>query len=88
MHALTYPSVPPPSLSSSYGSPVVSYFPQRETSPGEGLSRRGSGARGRGGAEMAGTGWRNGGRRDSVERGGRIAETGTLLPRSSEGSGA
>ncbi|KAF8555513.1 hypothetical protein OG21DRAFT_1570488 [Imleria badia] len=79
VHALTYPSVPPPSLSSSYGSPVVSYFPQREGSPT--LSRRGSGARGRGG----GTAWGNGrsmSRRDSVERGGRIAETGTLVPRS------
>lgn len=63
----------------------------------EGLSRRGSGARGRGGGigvgagaggEMGGgtgVGWqhgRSGSRRDSVERGGRIAETGTLVPRS------
>lgn len=91
VHALTYPSVPPPSLSSSYGSPVVSYFPQREGSPT--LSRRGSGARGRGGGvtgvEMGagsglgtGTAWgngRSGSRRDSVERGARIAETGSLV---------
>ena len=49
VHALTYPSVPPPSLSSSYGSPVVSYFPQRENSPAEPLSRRGSVGRGWGG---------------------------------------
>lgn len=79
VHALTYPSVPPPSLSSSYGSPVVSYFPRGE-SPAEGLSRRGSGVHG------PGAGWRHarsGSRRDSVERGGRIAETGTLVPRSS-----
>jgi hypothetical protein len=88
VHALTYPSVPPPSLSSSYGSPVVSYLPQRESaSPVEPLSRRGS--RGCGGGVPAGvesgTGWGNGrsvSRRDSVERGARIAETGTLVPRS------
>ncbi|KAI9568040.1 hypothetical protein HD554DRAFT_2102504 [Boletus coccyginus] len=92
VHALTYPSVPPPSLSSSYGSPVVSYFPQREGSPGP-LGRQGSGVRGRGaGVEIGtgngagvstGAGWRNGragSRRGSVERGGRIAETGTLVP--------
>ena len=97
VHALTYPSVPPPSLSSSYGSPVVSYLPQREsTSPVEPLSRRGSrglvpagvesgmGA-GTGASAAGGTRWgngRSGSRRDSVERGGRIAETGTLVPRS------
>ncbi|KAG9311814.1 hypothetical protein JVU11DRAFT_8061 [Chiua virens] len=79
VHGLTYPSVPPPSLSSSYGSPVVSYLPRE--SPGEGLSRRGSGAHG---VEMGAGGgasiWRtrSGSRRESVERGGRIAETGTL----------
>ena len=90
VHALTYPSVPPPSLSSSYGSPVVSYFPQRE---GEGvqetLSRRGSGVRGRGGSTGAGMGnGRSGSRRASVEHGARIAETGTLLPRSRSRAGS
>jgi len=88
VHALTYPSVPPPSLSSSYGSPVVSYFPQQEGPPGP-LRGGGGGARGGGGGMEIGTGngvgvgWRNGrtgSRRDSVERGGRIAETGTLVP--------
>ncbi|KAF8122598.1 hypothetical protein EV363DRAFT_1182372 [Boletus edulis] len=97
VHALTYPSVPPPSLSSSYGSPVVSYLPQRE-GDGETLSRRGSAGRVRGGGvagmEMGasgtgtGTGWGNRSRRGSVERGGRIAETGTLVPRSRSRSSA
>ncbi|KAG6332269.1 hypothetical protein ID866_6818 [Astraeus odoratus] len=87
-HALTYPSVPPPSLSSSYGSPVVSYFPHRDNtvSPAEPLW-----ANGRGGSDWrveSGTlrNGRNRSRRDSVERGARIAETGTLIPRSRAGS--
>ncbi|KIJ15078.1 hypothetical protein PAXINDRAFT_169284 [Paxillus involutus ATCC 200175] len=76
-HTLTYPSVPPPSLSSSYGSPVISYLPRRDTSPVEPLSPRGSNARG--GTLMNG---RSGSRRESAERGARIAEMGTLIPRS------
>jgi coiled-coil domain-containing protein 6 len=76
---LSYPSVPPPSLSSSFGSPSVSlHMPHRDSSlsPIEPLSRRNSNAwRGD---------WRGGGdtsRRGSVERGARVAETGTLVPR-------
>ncbi|KAH7882319.1 hypothetical protein F5I97DRAFT_1817258 [Phlebopus sp. FC_14] len=84
-HTLTYPSVPPPSLSSSYGSPVVSYVPHRDssTSPAEPLSRRGSNARGGLGAYRNG---RSRSRRESAERGARIAETGTLIPRSRSSS--
>ncbi|KAF7975693.1 hypothetical protein HWV62_8809 [Athelia sp. TMB] len=67
LHTLSYPSVPPPSLSSSLGSPTVTYP----------INRRGSG-----GYTYRGTG----SRRESVERGARIAETGTLVPRSRAGS--
>jgi len=75
---LSYPSVPPPSLSSSFGSPVISYVPHREAShsPVEPLSRRNSNAQQQ--QQM--------GRRRSVDRGGRIAETGMLVPRSRAGS--
>jgi hypothetical protein len=77
---LSYPSVPPPSLSSSFGSPSVSlHMPHRDSSlsPIEPLSRRNSNAwrgdwRGRSGETS---------RRGSVERGARVAETGTLVPR-------
>lgn len=72
---LSYPSVPPPSLSSSFGSPSVVFhgLPPRDasSSPVEPLSRRGS----IGGRSL---------RRGSFDRGGplppgaRIAETGTL----------
>ncbi|KAG9218000.1 hypothetical protein CCMSSC00406_0010417 [Pleurotus cornucopiae] len=88
---LSYPSVPPPSLSSSFGSPSVSFhIPHRDPSisPIEPLSRRNSNAR-RGSLDrrVVETGSlrtmsRSGSRRGSVERGARIAETGTLLPRS------
>jgi len=85
---LSYPSVPPPSLSSSFGSPSVPYhLAQGERSPNE-VSRRSSGTR-------RGSDWRvtdvsvrevGAGdihsRRSSVERGARVAETGTLIPRS------
>lgn len=80
-HALTYPSVPPPSLSSSYGSPIISYV----SSPMESLrpnGRLGSDRR----MVESGT-LRNGlSRRASVDRGARIAETGMLMPRSRAGS--
>ncbi|KAH7924383.1 hypothetical protein BV22DRAFT_1066924 [Leucogyrophana mollusca] len=89
LHTLSYPSVPPPSLSSSFGSPVVSYLPQRDhsLSPIEPLSRRDSNARGtldRRISEQATyrTFSRSHSRRGSVERGARVAETGTLIPRS------
>lgn len=77
---LTYPSVPPPSLSSSFGSPTVPFnISHGEYSPIEPSSRRNSGI----------TDWRlsdPGSRRNSVERGARVAETGTLVPRSRTGS--
>jgi len=92
---LSYPSVPPPSLSSSYGSPTVSYhMPHRDhsLSPAEPLSRRDSNAR-RGSFDhrLAESGnllnmSRTHSRRGSVERGARVAETGTLVPRSRAGS--
>ncbi|KAJ7636891.1 hypothetical protein FB45DRAFT_989223 [Roridomyces roridus] len=87
---LTYPSVPPPSLSSSFGSPTVSYhMPHREPplSPVESHSRRNSMRRS--GARVAESGSLRSipgsgsvSRRASVERGGRVAETGQLVPRS------
>ncbi|TFK72796.1 hypothetical protein BDN72DRAFT_815499 [Pluteus cervinus] len=90
---LTYPSVPPPSLSSSFGSPSMStYMPHRDPSlsPVEPLSRRNSNAR-RGSFDwrLAESGSLRGiaqSRRGSIERGARIAETGTLIPRSRAGS--
>lgn len=70
---LSYPSVPPPSLSSSLGSPVVmTHMPSSAAAaqvPGQ--ERR----------------YSHGSRRTSVERGARIAETGSLV-RSRAGSGA
>ncbi|KAH9484109.1 hypothetical protein JR316_0003589 [Psilocybe cubensis] len=72
---LSYPSVPPPSLSSSFGSPSVTFhgLPPREasSSPVEPLSRRGSiGGRslGRGSFD----------RGAGLPAGARVAETGTL----------
>lgn len=96
---LSYPSVPPPSLSSSFGSPTVSYhMGHREPSlsPVEPLSRRNSnaghsGSR-RGDWRVAETGnlrsisaSRSQSRRESLERGARVAETGSLA-RSRAGS--
>lgn len=86
---LSYPSVPPPSLSSSFGSPSVSYhMPHRDRehslSPIEPLSRRNSNAR-RGSVDRwvvggPGSGSGAASRRASVDRGGaRVAETGSLL---------
>ncbi|KAF8886129.1 hypothetical protein BD779DRAFT_1441837 [Infundibulicybe gibba] len=89
---LSYPSVPPPSLSSSFGSPSVStHMPHREHShsPAESLSRRNSNPR-RGSLDwrVADSGSfrsighsRGNSRRSSVERGARVAESGTLIPR-------
>lgn len=87
-HMLSYPSVPPPSLSSSYGSPVVSYIPHRDhsLSPVVPLSRRSSNARGsierRFADPMSIRNNRSRSRHESVERGARVAETGQLIPRS------
>ncbi|KAJ7669376.1 hypothetical protein DFH06DRAFT_981811 [Mycena polygramma] len=85
---LTYPSVPPPSLSSSFGSPTVSYhMPHRDRehslSPVEPQSRRNSIRRGARVVE-SGSLWSRStsqSRRNSMERGGRVAETGQLIPR-------
>ncbi|KZT24161.1 hypothetical protein NEOLEDRAFT_1067957 [Neolentinus lepideus HHB14362 ss-1] len=95
-HTLSYPSVPPPSLSSSYGSPIISYHrPPRDPSlsPIEARSRRdsyqrrGSFERRPGHAAGDSSGSlrsisRSQSRRESVERGVRVAETGILVPRS------
>ncbi|ESK92573.1 isoform d [Moniliophthora roreri MCA 2997] len=85
---LSYPSVPPPSLSSSFGSPNISYYMGRDwerdptMSPVEPLSL----SRRTGEWRVAETGslrtGMTGSRRASVERGARVAETGTLVPRS------
>ncbi|KAG2107330.1 hypothetical protein BD769DRAFT_1630614 [Suillus cothurnatus] len=86
-HALSYPSVPPPSLSSSYGSPVVSYIPHRDhsLSPGVPLSRRSSNPRGnierRFADPVSIRNNRSPSRHESIERGARVAETGQLIPR-------
>ncbi|KAG2003512.1 hypothetical protein CC2G_004109 [Coprinopsis cinerea AmutBmut pab1-1] len=82
---LTYPSVPPPSLSSSFGSPTVSFhIPHRDPSlsPIEPLSRRNSNAR-RGSISRSGgpSGGGSASRRASLDFGARVAETGTLVPR-------
>lgn len=81
---LTYPSVPPPSLSSSFGSPSISYHIPRDPSlsPIEPLSRRNSNAR-RGSVDNRS---RGASRRASLDFGARVAETGTLVPRSRAGS--
>ncbi|KAK7046909.1 hypothetical protein R3P38DRAFT_2876746 [Favolaschia claudopus] len=84
---LSYPSVPPPSLSSSFGSPTVSYhMPHRDhsLSPVEPQSRRNSIRRGGARVVESGSLHRSSSqsRRSSVERGGRVAETGQLVPRS------
>ena len=92
--ALSYPSVPPPSLSSSFGSPTVLYMPHRDHShsPTEPLSRRNSttrrGSLDRRVAETGSLRTRSGNvsRRGSIDRGARIAETGTLIARSRAGS--
>ncbi|KAI0056610.1 hypothetical protein BV25DRAFT_1872699 [Artomyces pyxidatus] len=91
---LSYPSVPPPSLSSSFGSPVAYHMQhpshgappheQLSSSPVEahtnrwGVPRRGSFER----RASLMSGRSSSSRRESVERGARIAETGQLVPRS------
>lgn len=87
---LTYPSVPPPSLSSSLGSPTISYYIGTREPPSPvdeyALSRRDSwshtsavnGVNGRRVVETGSLRDLPRSRRTSVERGGRIAETGTL----------
>ncbi|KAG8916454.1 hypothetical protein FRC01_003143 [Tulasnella sp. 417] len=58
IHQLSYPSVPPPSLSSSLGSPVYSRRSSFGQNPGTSMGS---------------------GRRTSIERGARVAETGSLV---------
>ncbi|KAA1478148.1 hypothetical protein DENSPDRAFT_861789 [Dentipellis sp. KUC8613] len=81
---LSYPSVPPPSLSSSFGSPNI--HRDASTSPMEPHASRWNGVR-RGSFDRrpipdVRNGSRSHSRRESVERGARIAETGQLYPRS------
>ncbi|GBE89077.1 hypothetical protein BKA93DRAFT_917435 [Sparassis latifolia] len=100
---LSYPSVPPPSLSSSFGSPSTSYhtvYPisfarpsqERDTTPSpvDSFSSRRNSFHRRGSFErrIAETGslrsasrGQSHSRRASVERGARVAETGSLIPR-------
>jgi len=90
---LSYPSVPPPSLSSSLGSPTISsyyYYPgntnntREPASPVDGgyspLSQVANGVNGNGRRVVETGNLRDlsRSRRTSVERGGRIAETGSL----------
>lgn len=94
VHTLSYPSVPPPSLSSSFGSPSVSYhMPLRDPplSPIDSVGRWNSNRRGSFDRRAPETGnyrafSQNHSRRESVERGARVAESGTLIPRSRAGS--
>ena len=103
---LSYPSVPPPSLSSSFGSPSTSLHQTWTTShpisfatqdhdgtpsPAESFHSRRNSFNRRGSFErrVAETGslqrsmsrGQSHSRRESVERGARIAETGSLVPR-------
>lgn len=91
---LTYPSVPPPSLASSVGSPTTSTLHQNGYSPLEPASRRDSLTR-RGSAnrvaESGNTRMSNPSgstsHRMGLDRGGsRIAETGQMAQRSRAGS--
>lgn len=83
---LSYPLAPPPSLSSSFGSPTVSFhMPHRDVSqsPVEPLSRRNSNARRGSVSRGGGGGSTSASRRASLDFGARVAETGTLVPRAS-----
>ncbi|KAL5498597.1 hypothetical protein ACEPAH_1951 [Sanghuangporus vaninii] len=96
---LSYPSVPPPSLSSSLGSPVVltHHIPSPGPVPGQGQGHgHGQGQRhsqgqwserrfSQGPSHSQSHSQGQGSRRTSVERGARIAETGSLV-RSRAGS--
>lgn len=82
---LTYPTNPPPSLSSSFGSPSAYASPRREHSSSpvlgrpDGSNRRPSFDRRFGDSSSTLTRGRSGSRRESAERGARIAETGSLI---------
>lgn len=82
---LTYPTNPPPSLSSSFGSPSAYASPRREQSSSpilnrpDVVNRRPSFDRRFGDSGSTLIRGRSGSRRESVERGARIAETGSLI---------
>jgi len=84
--SLTYPMNPPPSLSSSFGSPSAYASPRREHSSSpvhsfgrpDVMNRRPSFDRRFGDSSSALTRGRSGSRKESVERGARVAETGSL----------
>ncbi|KAH9835395.1 uncharacterized protein C8Q71DRAFT_765696 [Rhodofomes roseus] len=73
---LSYPSVPPPSLSSSFGSPSTTYHINAMYSRRESVDRRPAESGSFSRSQSQGHS-----RRASVERGARVAETGSLLPR-------
>jgi len=91
--SLTYPTNPPPSLSSSFGSPSAFASPRREHSSSpvnsfgrpDVVNRRPSFDRRFGDSSSTLTRGRSGSRKESVERGARVAETGSLI-RSRRGS--
>jgi hypothetical protein len=85
--ALSYPLVPPPSLSSSFGSPTAFHPPRRDHSASpvssfgrQNINRRGSFERAGYDRRMSDNA-RNGShsRKQSTERGARVAETGSLI---------
>jgi len=85
--SLTYPMNPPPSLSSSFGSPSAYASPRREQSSSpvhsfgrpDVVNRRPSFDRRFGDSSSTLTRGRSGSRKESVERGARVAETGSLI---------
>jgi len=85
--SLTYPMNPPPSLSSSFGSPSAYASPRREQSSSpvhsfgrpDVVNRRPSFDRRFGDSSSTLTRGRSGSRKESMERGARVAETGTLI---------
>lgn len=81
VRTLSYPMVPPPSLSSSFGSPTTFQLPRRDHSASPVGSFGRQNVHRRGSFERRLTDGRNGSqsRKESVERGARIAETGTLI---------
>ena len=73
---LSYPSVPPPSLSSSFGSPSTTFHINSVYTRRDGAAENGAFSRSHSQGHS---------RRASVERGARVAETGTLIPRGRHG---
>ena len=73
---LSYPSVPPPSLSSSFGSPSTTFHINSVYTRRDSVAENGAFSRSHSQGHS---------RRASVERGARVAETGSLLPRGRHG---